>query len=142
MTRFLMSLSESVDLVLYAFENGESGDIFIQKAPACTIDNLVNALLEIFNSKSKKKIIGTRHGEKLYETLISREEMMRSIDLGDYYKIPPDSRDLNYDQYFVDGEEKITSFQDYTSHNTEILNKNEIISLLLKLSFIKEELND
>ncbi len=142
MTRFLMSLDESVDLVLYAFENGKSGDIYIQKAPACTIETLADALLEIFNSKSKKNIIGTRHGEKLYETLISREEMLRSKDLGGYYKIPPDSRDLNYDQYFVTGDKNLAMARDYTSHNTKILEKDEIISLLLKLDFIKDELND
>ena len=142
MTRFLMSLDESVDLVLYAFENGKSGDIYIQKAPACTIETLADALLEIFNSKSKKNIIGTRHGEKLYETLISREEMLRSKDLGGYYKIPPDSRDLNYDQYFVTGDKNLAMTRDYTSHNTKILEKDEIISLLLKLDFIKDELND
>ena len=142
MTRFLMSLKESVDLVLYAFKNGKPGDIFIQKAPAATIGDLADALLEIFQSKSKKAIIGTRHGEKLFETLISREEMLRSEDLGDYYKIPPDSRDLNYNQYFVEGEKQLSNITDYTSHNTKLLNKESIIKILLNVNFIKEALND
>lgn len=142
MTRFLMSLKESVDLVLYAFKNGNPGDILIQKAPAATIGDLADALLEIFQSKSKKAIIGTRHGEKLFETLISREEMLRSEDLGDYYRIPPDSRDLNYNQYFVEGEKQLSNITDYTSHNTKLLNKESIIKVLLNVSFIKEALND
>jgi len=142
MTRFLMSLKESVELVLYAFKNGKPGDIFIQKAPATTIGDLADALLEIFQSKSKKAIIGTRHGEKLFETLISREEMLRSEDLGDYYRIPPDSRDLNYNQYFVEGEKQLSNITDYTSHSTKLLNKESIIKVLLNVNFIKEALND
>jgi len=142
MTRFLMSLNDSVNLVLYAFENGGPGDIFVQKSPSSTIDNLADALVEIFNSNSNKIIIGTRHGEKLYEALVSREEMLRAEDLGNYYKIPPDSRDLNYNQYFSEGEKKLDEIEDYTSHNTNILDKDSVIKLLLDLDYIKEKLND
>lgn len=140
MTRFLMSLEESVDLVLYAFENANPGDIFVQKASACTIGDLVTALKDIFNSKGEVLNIGTRHGEKLYESLISREEMARAVDLGDYFKIPADSRDLNYAKYFVHGQENISKFDDYTSHNTRRLKVEEIIKKLKSLDFIKEEL--
>mgnify|MGYP001341190732 CR=1 FL=1 len=142
MTRFLMSLDQSVDLVMYAFENALSGDIFVQKASSCTIGDLVTALKEIFNTSSEVRIIGTRHGEKLYESLISREEMSRSNDLGGYYQIPADVRDLNYAQYFVEGEEDISSYDDYTSHNTNRLDVEEIKTVLKKLDFIKEKLSD
>ena len=142
MTRFLMSLDQSVDLVMYAFENALSGDIFVQKASSCTINDLVIALKEIFNSSSKVRIIGTRHGEKLYESLISREEMSRANDLGGYYQIPADVRDLNYAQYFVEGEEDISSHDDYTSHNTKRLDVEEIKTVLKELDFIKERLSD
>jgi UDP-glucose 4-epimerase len=142
MTRFLMSLDESINLVLYAFKNGTPGDIFIQKAPASTIGDLALAIKEIFKSKSKIKTIGTRHGEKLFETLISKEEMLRSKDLGNYYCIRADSRDLNYNKYFIEGEKQLSSVSDYTSHNTKILNKEEVKNLLLKLSIVKESLND
>ena len=142
MTRFLMSLDQSVDLVMYAFKNALSGDIFVQKASSCKISDLVIALKEIFNSSCKVRIIGTRHGEKLYESLISREEMSRAKDLGDYYQIPADVRGLNYAQYFVEGEEDIASYDDYTSHNTKRLNVEEIKSVLIKLDFIKEKLSD
>lgn len=141
MTRFLMSLEDSVDLVLYAFEHGKQGDIFVQKAPASTVEDLAQALKELFNNASPIRVIGTRHGEKLYESLISREEMAKAEDLGGYYRIPADNRDLNYAQFFSEGEEKISHQDDYTSHNTERLNVEQIKELLLKLDFIKEELN-
>jgi UDP-N-acetylglucosamine 4,6-dehydratase len=141
MTRFLMSLEDSVNLVLYAFENAEQGDIFVQKAPASTISDLAQALQELFNKKNEIKIIGTRHGEKLYESLISREEMAKAVDLGAYYRIPADNRDLNYDQYFSEGKENISNQDDYTSHNTERLDLERVKSLLLKLDYIQGELN-
>ncbi|MDC1433208.1 polysaccharide biosynthesis protein [Burkholderiales bacterium] len=141
MTRFLMSLEDSVDLVLYAYEHGQQGDIFVQKAPASTVADLAQALTELFGGKDESRIIGTRHGEKLYESLISREEMAHAQDMGGYYRIPADNRDLNYAQYFSEGEEKISHSEDYTSHNTNRLNVEQVKSLLLKLDFIKEELN-
>lgn len=141
MTRFLMSLEDSVDLVLYAFEHGKQGDIFVQKAPASTVEDLAQALKELFSNASPIRVIGTRHGEKLYESLISREEMAKAEDLGGYYRIPADNRDLNYAQFFSEGEEKISHQDDYTSHNTARLNVGQIKALLLKLDFIKEELN-
>jgi UDP-N-acetylglucosamine 4,6-dehydratase len=141
MTRFLMSLEDSVDLVLYAYEHGQQGDIFVQKAPASTVADLAQALIELFGGKEKVRIIGTRHGEKLFESLISREELAHAQDMGGYYRIPADNRDLNYTQYFSEGEEKISHAEDYTSHNTNRLNVEEVKSLLLKLDFIKEELN-
>ncbi len=141
MTRFLMSLEDSVDLVLYAFENGRQGDIFVQKAPASTVADLAQALKELFAKDNPVRVIGTRHGEKLYESLISREEMAKAQDMGAYYRIPADNRDLNYAQYFSEGEEQISHQEDYTSHNTERLNVEQIKTLLLKLDFIKEELN-
>lgn len=140
MTRFLMSLDESVDLVLYAYQYGEQGAIYAQKSPASTVENLAQALKEIFDSKSLVRIIGTRHGEKLYESLISREEMARVVDLKNYYMIPADNRDLNYAKYFSDGEESISQLDDYTSHNTERLNTDQVKELLLNLDYIKEEL--
>jgi UDP-glucose 4-epimerase len=141
MTRFLMSLEDSVDLVLYAFEQGRQGDIFVQKAPASTVSDMAQALKELFKKENPVNIIGTRHGEKLYETLISREEMFKAEDLGDYYRIPADNRDLNYSQFFTEGEEKISIQNDYTSHNTKRLNVQEIKELLLKIDFIVKELN-
>lgn len=141
MTRFLMSLEDSVDLVLYAYEHGQQGDIFVQKAPASTVADLAQALTELFGVKDESRIIGTRHGEKLYESLISREEMAHAQDMGGYYRIPADNRDLNYAQYLSEGEEKISHSEDYTSHNTNRLNVEQVKSLLLKLDFIKEELN-
>lgn len=140
MTRFLMSLEDSVDLVLYAYENAKQGDIFVQKAPASTVADLAQALKELFNSDSPIRIIGTRHGEKLYESLISREEMAHAHDMGDYYRIPADNRDLNYAKYFSEGEEEISRLDDYTSHNTERLNVEQVKALLLKLDFIQEAL--
>lgn len=139
MTRFLMSLDDSVDLVLYAYQHGEQGAIYAQKSPASTVEDLAQALKEIFDSKGLVQIIGTRHGEKLYESLISREEMARVVDLKDYYMIPPDNRDLNYAKYFSDGEESISKLDDYTSHNTERLNTEQVKELLLNLDYIKEE---
>jgi len=141
MTRFLMSLEDSVDLVLYAFEHGQQGDIFVQKAPASTVADLAQALKELLNKDNRVREIGTRHGEKLYESLISREEMAKAQDMGGYYRIPADNRDLNYAQFFSEGEEKISHLDDYTSHNTERLNVEQVKTLLLKLDFIKEELN-
>lgn len=141
MTRFLMSLEDSVDLVLHAFEHAEQGDIFVQKAPASTVKELAQAVNELFAGKSDVQIIGTRHGEKLFESLISREEMAKAQDMGRYYRIPADNRDLNYRKYFVEGEEKISYVDDYTSHNTERLNVPSIKKLLLKLDFIQEQLN-
>ncbi|MFO7607103.1 MAG: polysaccharide biosynthesis protein [Desulfurivibrionaceae bacterium] len=141
MTRFLMSLEDSVDLVLYAFEHGAQGDIFVQKAPASTVEVLARALKELFGKDNPVRIIGTRHGEKLFESLISREEMARADDLGDYFRIPADNRDLNYAKFFSDGEEKISQFDDYTSHNTERLDIEQVKTLLLKLDFVREELD-
>ena len=141
MTRFLMSLEDSVDLVLYAFAHAKQGDIFVQKAPASTVADLAQALKEIFDKDKPIRVIGTRHGEKLYESLISREEMAHAKDLGDYYRIPADNRDLNYAKYFSEGEEDISHQDDYTSHNTERLNVEQVKALLLNLDFIKEELN-
>ena len=141
MTRFLMSLEDSVDLVLYAFKHGKQGDLFVQKAPASTVADLAQALKEIFKKDNPVRIIGTRHGEKLYESLISREEMAKAEDMGDYYRIPADNRDLNYSQYFSEGEEKLSHLDDYTSHNTDRLNVDQIKQLLLKLDYIKEELH-
>jgi UDP-glucose 4-epimerase len=141
MTRFLMSLEDSVDLVEYAFEHADQGDLFVQKAPASTVADLAQALKELFNSSVPINIIGTRHGEKLFESLISREEMAKAEDMGNYFRVPADNRDLNYAQYFTEGEKKIASFDDYTSHNTQRLNVAQIKKLLLKLDFIREELH-
>jgi UDP-glucose 4-epimerase len=136
-----MSLEDSVDLVLYAYEHGQQGDIFVQKAPASTVADLAQALKEIFAKENEIQVIGTRHGEKLYESLISREEMAHAQDMGGYYRIPADNRDLNYAKYFSEGEEEISQLDDYTSHNTDRLNIEQIKSLLLNLSFIQDKLN-
>ena len=141
MTRFLMSLEDSVDLVLHAFEHGRQGDIFVQKAPASTVGDLAQALKELFASDAPIRIIGTRHGEKLYESLLSREEMAGAEDMDRYYRIASDDRDLNYNKYFVDGETKVSALDDYTSHNTERLNVEQVKTLLMKLDFIRDELN-
>ena len=141
MTRFLMSLEDSVDLVLYAFQNGRQGDIFVQKAPASTVAELAQAIKEIFAKDNEIRIIGTRHGEKLYESLISREEMAHAQDMGDYYRIPADNRDLNYAKYFSEGEETISHQDDYTSHNTLRLNVEQVKALLLKLDYIQDALH-
>lgn len=141
MTRFLMSLEESVDLVLHAFEHGQQGDIFIQKAPASTVADLAQALKELLNKSNPIKIIGTRHGEKLYESLVSREEMAKAEDMGQYFRIPADNRDLNYNKYFVEGEQRISEFDDYTSHNTHRLDVPGVKSVLIKLDYVQEFLN-
>jgi len=142
MTRFIMSLENAVELVLYAFENGNAGDIFVQKAPACKIGDLAVVVKGLFGAKNKVRVIGTRHGEKLFETLLNREEMACAKDLGDYYRIPVDSRDLNYNKYFVEGEEQISGKEDYTSNNTKILDVEEIKEVLLKVGYIKDELRN
>jgi UDP-N-acetylglucosamine 4,6-dehydratase len=140
MTRFLMSLDDSVDLVLHAYEHGTQGDIFVQKAPASTIGDLAQALKELFGKSNPIQVIGTRHGEKLYESLLSREEMARVEEKPRYYRVPADTRDLNYNKYFSVGEERISHLDDYTSHNTERLNVAQVKELLLSLSYIREEL--
>ena len=140
MTRFMMSLSDAINLVDYAFENAKQGDIFVKKAPASTIETLASALIDIFNSKSKIKIIGIRHGEKMHETLITKEEMLKSEDLGKHYRIMADSRDLNYDKYFSKGESNLSQQNEYNSSNTDILTKEELIKVLLKLDVVKSEL--
>ena len=140
MTRFLMSLEDSVDLVLHAFQHGSQGDIFVQKAPASTVGDLAQALLELFNSPAAVRIIGTRHGEKLYESLLSREEMGKAEDMGRYYRVPSDDRDLNYNKYFVEGETRVSALEDYTSHNAERLDIPGVKQLLMKLNYIQERL--
>lgn len=140
MTRFMMSLEDSVDLVLFAYSNACQGDIFVQKAPACTIGDLAVALKLLFKSKIPVDVIGTRHGEKLYESLISREEMARAVDMGNFYGIPADGRDLNYEKYFTSGEQKISQAEDYTSHNTRRLNVDEVVELLSGLDFVRRAL--
>jgi len=140
MTRFLMSLDEAVDLVLFAFEHTHQGDIFVQKAPACTIGDLAQALKEIFNVNNDIRIIGTRHGEKLYETLLTREETACATDLGKFYRVPADNRDLNYDKYFIKGESSVSYVEEYNSHNTERLDVPAIKELLLSLDYVKNEL--
>ncbi|OOG67949.1 polysaccharide biosynthesis protein [Algoriphagus sp. A40] len=140
MTRYLMSLDEAVDLVLFAFEHGNQGDLFVQKAPASTIGHLAQALIELFEAGNSVKVIGTRHGEKLYETLCTREEMEKADDLGDFYRIPADNRDLNYGNYFTEGSTKIGEIEDYNSHNTKRLSIPEIKEKLLGLDYIQEEL--
>ena len=140
MTRFMMSLDDAVDLVIYAYQHGEPGDVFVQKAPAATIEVLVAALKKLFKADNPVKVIGTRHGEKLYETLLTREEFAKARDLGDYYRIPADNRDLNYNLFFTEGEAGVSRMQDYTSHNTRRLDVDELIEILLKLPYIQEEL--
>ena len=146
MTRFMMTLDDAVDLVIYAFEHGHNGDLFVQKAPAATLDVLAQALKETYAQVDPKygetevKTIGTRHGEKLYETLVTREEMAKAVDMGDYYRIPCDTRDLNYDKFFTEGNEDIARIEDYHSHNTARLDVEGMKKLLLKLRFIREDL--
>lgn len=141
MTRFLMSLNDSVDLVLHAFKHANQGDIFVQKAPASTVKDLAQALKELFLSNSEIKIIGTRHGEKLYESLLSREEMAKAEDMVQYYRVPMDGRDLNYNKFFIDGEVNVSNFNDYTSHNTLRLDVPRVKELLMKLPLIKSALD-
>jgi UDP-glucose 4-epimerase len=143
MTRFMMSLDQAVDLVLFAFENGESGDVFVQKAPAATVELLANTMKNILGRPDHVvKIIGTRHGEKLYETLLTKEEMVRAIDMGEYYRIPADTRDLNYNKFFEEGEKVITEAHEYHSHNTHRLNEDELTELLLNLREIQDDLKE
>ncbi|MFL0247328.1 polysaccharide biosynthesis protein [Candidatus Clostridium stratigraminis] len=140
MTRYLMSLDEAVELVVFAFENGQTGDIMVQKSPASTIGDLAQAIKELFHADNEIKIIGTRHGEKLYETLLTKEEYVHSEDMGEFFRVPADKRDLNYDKYFVEGNEKLSSEEEYDSQNTELLTIEQIKEKLLKLDYIKEEL--
>lgn len=140
MTRFMMTLEDAVDLVLYAFEHSKQGDLFVQKSPAATIEVLAKALIELYDSKSELKIIGTRHGEKLYETLVNREDMVKAQDLGNYYRIPADNRDLNYSQYFSEGEPDMEKIEEYHSHNTQRLDVEEMKKLLLKLPLIRKDI--
>lgn len=139
MTRFMMTLEDAVDLVLYAFGHGKNGDLFVQKAPAATLDTLAKSLIDLYQAKVNIRNIGTRHGEKLYETLVTREEMANSIDMGQYYRIPCDNRDLNYDKYFVEGQEEISLIEDYHSHNTQRLDIEGMKQLLLKLPLIRKD---
>lgn len=139
MTRFMMTLDDAVDLVIYAFQNGENGDLFVQKAPAATLHVLAEALKELYKTDTQIRVIGTRHGEKLYETLVTREEMAKAQDMGDYYRIPCDTRDLNYDKFFVEGNAEIAKIEDYHSHNTYQLDVEGMKQLLLKLDMIREE---
>ncbi len=140
MTRFMMTLEDAVDLVLYAFENSNQGDLFVQKAPSATVGTLAQALIELYNSKSEIKVIGTRHGEKLYETLVNRADMTKAEDLGEYYRIPADNRDLNYEQYFSEGIPDIANLNEYHSHNTSILDIEGMKKLLLKLPIIRKDI--
>jgi UDP-N-acetylglucosamine 4,6-dehydratase/5-epimerase len=140
MTRYLMSLEEAIDLVLFAFQNGNQGDLFVQKAPASTIGDLAQAIKELFNASNPIQVIGTRHGEKLYETLCTREEMAKAIDLGNFYLIPADNRDLNYGKYFENGDIKTSALEDYNSHNTTRLNLEQVKEKLLGLDYIKDQL--
>ncbi|MEI6141562.1 MAG: polysaccharide biosynthesis protein [Mariniphaga sp.] len=139
MTRFMMTLEDAVDLVIYAFQHGKNGDMFVQKSPASTIADLAQALIELYKAKSIVRIIGTRHGEKLYETLVNREEMAKAIDMGNYYRVPADNRDLNYESYFSEGEEKVSVIEDYHSHNTHRLDVEGTKQLLLKLPLIRRD---
>ena len=141
MTRYMMTLNDAVDLVLYAFEHGRNGDLFVQKAPAATLKVLATALKELYKADNEIKIIGTRHGEKLYETLVTREEMVKAQDMGNYYRIPCDDRDLNYDKYFIEGNEDISRIEDYHSHNTRQLDVAEMKKLLLKLDMIRNDVD-
>ena len=146
MTRFMMTLDDAVDLVIYAFTNGHNGDLFVQKAPAATLEVLAEALKQIYSKvkpeygDTEVKVIGTRHGEKLYETLVTREEMAKAIDMGNYYRIPCDNRDLNYDKYFTDGNTELSTIEDYHSHNTSRLDVEGMKEQLMRLRFIQEDL--
>lgn len=142
MTRFMMSLPQAVELVLFAFNNAQQGDIFVQKAPAATIGLLAETLREIFNGTNEIRVIGTRHGEKLYETLLAKEEAVKAVDMGNYYRVPADTRDLNYHLYFDKGDKKVDQINEYNSHNTHRLNKKELKDLLLNLDYVKKALNN
>ncbi len=141
MTRYMMTLDDAVDLVLYAFQHAENGDLFVQKAPAATLDVLADALIDLYKADTPVRIIGTRHGEKLYETLVTREEMAKSEDMGEYYRIPADNRDLNYDKFFIEGKEEIAEIEDYHSHNTARLDVEGMKQLLLKLDLIQADIH-
>jgi UDP-N-acetylglucosamine 4,6-dehydratase/5-epimerase len=140
MTRFLMSLEEAVELVIFAFQNAQAGDIMVQKSPASTIGDLALAVKELFGAENETKVIGTRHGEKLYETLLTKEEYVSALDMGGFFRVPADKRDLNYDKFFIDGDKKLTSEEEYNSHNTQRLNVQQIKEKLLALDYIKDEL--
>ncbi len=140
MTRFVMSLDEAVDLVLFAFEKGENGDILVQKAPACTIETLAKAVAELFNPEAEIKVIGIRHGEKLYETLLTNEECANAVDMGDFYRVPADNRGLNYDKYYINGDKNRNPLTEFNSSNTELLNTNQVKEKLMALDYIREEL--
>lgn len=140
MTRFIMSLEEAVELVLFAFENAHTGDILVKKAPACTIGVLAQAVKELFHADNPVRVIGIRHGEKMYETLLTNEECVRALDMGDFYRVPSDSRDLNYDKYFVQGDEKRNTLREFNSNNTRLLSVDEVKARLLSLAYIQEEL--
>ena len=141
MTRFMMTIEGAVDLVLYAFENGKPGDIFVRKAPSVTIGTLALALLDILRLNNEIRVIGTRHGEKLYETLLNREEMAQAEDLGDYYRVPADVRDLNYSSFFSSGKAEVSEAVDYNSYNAELLDVDGMMELLLKLKYVQDALN-
>ena len=140
MTRFIMSLDEAVDLVLFAFENGVSGDILVQKAPACTIETLAKAVTGLFNPGHEIKVIGIRHGEKMYETLLTNEECANAIDLGNFYRVPSDKRDLNYDKYFKKGDTARNTLKEFDSSNTELLDVEQVQQKLLSLQYVRDEL--
>lgn len=142
MTRYMMSVDDAVDLVLYAFQNGRPGDLFVQKAPAATIETLAQALKLIFKADNPIQIIGTRHGEKAFETLLTREEMLRAIDLGDYYRVPADNRDLNYSAYYSEGDAHLSELADYNSHNTRLMDTRQMADLLLRLEYVQDELQN
>jgi UDP-glucose 4-epimerase len=139
MTRFMMTLENAVELVLFAFIYGNNGDLFVQKSPAATVGDLALAIKELYHSENEIRVIGTRHGEKLFETLVNREEMVKAVDEGNYYRIPADNRDLNYNKYFTEGESKVTITEEYTSHNTQRLNVEQTKELLLKLRSVRED---
>jgi len=140
MTRFMMSIDDAVDLVLFAYQNGNPGDIFVQKAPAATIETLAHALKKLFDAPNPVRVIGTRHGEKLFETLLTREERVKAEDLGNYFRVPADNRDLNYNAYFGEGQEVLSNEEDYHSHNTDRLDVDGMMKMLLELDLVKSEL--
>ncbi len=142
MTRFIMSLEEAVELVVFAFKNAEAGDIMVQKAPACTIEVLAQAVKELFDADNEVKVIGIRHGEKMYETLLTNEECARAVDMGGFFRVPADQRDLNYDKYFVEGNQERTRLTEFNSNNTEILNVEQVKEKLLSLKYIRDEISD
>ncbi len=142
MTRYIMSLAEAVELVVFAFQNAETGDIMVQKAPACTIEVLARAIKELFGVESETKVIGIRHGEKMYETLLTNEECANAVDMGNFYRVPADKRDLNYEKYFTEGDEEREKLEEYNSNNTQLLNVEEVKAKLLTLSYIREELEN